>query len=237
MFNKKTLVLIVGCCCITFLSGCAQIFCGYSIEEKNESYSNPCPVKFHIASISGIFTDPAEMEIVKENLISKYPAFFVSDKNKGVNINFFWNIDYQHGSTGTAFLSGLTFGIIPCITANEHYGTLVARNIKSRTFSHNLMNRAEGVSFNVKGTQIIHMPTLAILTDPIAAMFISGASDLTTPYFSSIQESLRTPFKSCDANLRLFPLACIKFYDRLSSEEKQILEDKYNPKEINLLTE
>ena len=236
MLNKKVYILLFISFCITFLSGCTQIYCGYSIEEKPESYSNPCPVKFHISSISGMFTDPSDMEIVKQNLISKYPSFFVSDKNIGVNINFYWNIDYRHGSTGTAFISGLTLGIIPCITVNEHYGTLVARNTKSGAFSNRLLNQAEGVSFNVKGSQIIHMPTLAIITDPIAAMFISSASDLTTPYFSSIQESLRTPFKSCNANLRLFPLACIKFYNRLSPEEKQTLDDKYNPKEIKLLT-
>ena len=237
MLKKIVFLLIIGLSCIIFFSGCAQIYCGYSIEEKPESHSNPCPVKFYIASISGTFAEPAEMDIVKQNLISKYPSFFVSDRSKGVNVNFYWNIDYQHGSTGTAILSGLTLGIIPCITVNEHYGTLVARNTKSGIYSHRLTNQAEGISFNVKGSQIIHMPTLAILTDPIAAMFISGASDLTTPYCSSVQESLRTPFKSCDANLRLFPLACIKFYDRLSAEEKQTLDDKYNPKEIHLLTQ
>ena len=231
MFQKLFIKLICFAFICIYFSGC--VYCGYSIEKKTEVLENPCSVKFYIDSISGTFIQEHETDIIKRDLLAKYPDFFVSDKTKGANISFTWNINFNFKGGDTAFISGFTFGIIPCLIWNTHSGIIVAKNSKVSHLSS--MYDDTGIKFRVKSTKILHMPLLSVLTDPIAAIFVSAGSDLTSDYCASVRDTLYIPFKSCDANLRLFPLACIKYYDRLSEREKKRLDNKYNPKDIVLI--
>lgn len=227
-------MMLIACCFI--LTGCAQVYSNFYIEKVDVPESNPGPAKFYIVSISGTFVKQENVPEIKKQLLQKYPNFFSEDKENSIRVNFYWNCNYNQGNIGQALLSGITFGIIPCISTNEHNGNLSARFPRMGHFMSSRGKTYNSVSYSITENRILHMPNLAILTAPIAGAILSACSDLSSPYYASIQESLETPFQVCDANLRLFPLACAKLYNSLSSEEKQAVKDRYAPEEIKLLT-
>lgn len=205
MGGKMLNLSLLALCFLT--AGCT--YSAYKIQSP-EAPENHYKRKYYVNSIKGYFVDQQQADKIKAELPFQYPEFFVEEPEQGTPVDFYWSADYQHNGLDTAVLSGLTFGILPCVTWHTHTGKITARIApKNDTFfSHrNYPNRT--LTYIVKETSLLHVfPILSHLVDFFWMPIIRSGKDTNSSFNAGTHEKLSSLHNYCDANMRLFPRAC-----------------------------
>lgn len=212
--HKWGLLLFFSCVSSFVMSGCGS-FNMYEINEiktiSTAFSENYYKEKYYVNSIKGLFVTPQQEKEIKTQLPLKHPDFFVDSPTKGKPVDFYWTVDFNYSGASTAFLSGLTIGLIPCISWYSHTGKLTAKLKDEQCiyFSHDSFS-GRTYPYLIKATEILHMmpPIIGLLNDGVWGAFLSSGKDTVSSFNAGIRESLSAPHNCCEANLRLFPKAC-----------------------------
>ena len=207
LMKKKIFLLLFFVFCCVGMTGCV-----YSTFEIHDVLTSPPQndynEKYYVNSIKGLFITPQQESDIKTALPQQYPDIFVSDPSKGRTVDFYWTIEYNRSGFSTAFLAGLTLGLVPCISWETHSGSITAKLKEEECgyFTHSSFSNRT-YPYIVKEKTFLHtFPILSHLVDGFWSLFITA--DTTTSFNAGVHEQLSAPHNSCAANLRLFLRAC-----------------------------
>lgn len=207
-------LLLTALSVCTLLTGCATgSYSTYNIDAPSAIKNNSNEL-FYIESIQGVFLNKEQANKMKANLLLSHPDFFTDDSSKGLKVRFFWGVNYKFDmSMFSAILSGVTYGIIPCISNMNHSGNLTATLIDRRgvvgKYTH---------TYDIKETNILHIfPITSYLIDGLWACILS--SDVESSFEADASERLRTPHNICPENMNLFLRTCLNAMDDAQSKK------------------